>query len=270
MSTEPQENSEPEAPTPRPAGGKRKVIKKRVARKHRQEELEQPDEFMEAGGTLVDWIVDNRKVVTPILTVLFVSLFVGALMRSAGQGEREDASAALFDASAQLPEVENPFGAQLSLSGLSTESADNDERNQEIRSAAKALAAVAANFEGTPQAGLANIKAGAALSRIPDYEAALGHFVAAESGDGVVKRTATSGRAYTLASLGRYDEALPLFDSLVDQSAGAMKQQLLVDRAKLYETKGDDARAQELFRAFEAEYPDSPLLQDVKSRILEQ
>ena len=266
MSTETEEN-EPESPTPSPAGGKRKVIKKRVGRKHRQEELEQPDEFMEVGGTFVDWIVERRRIVGPLLGGAFAVLLIGALVQSSGQGNREDAAAALAVAAEKMPEVENPFGSQFSLSGLTEEPEDNTERDQEIRDSAALLSAVAKEFDGTPQAGIANIKAGAALSRIPDYEAALAHFVAAENADGVVGQTATSGRAYTLASLARYDEALPLFDSLVEKTSGAMKQQLLVDRAKVYETKGDTARAQELFRAFEAEYPDSPLLTDVKSRI---
>ena len=49
-----------------------------------------------------------------------------------------------------------------------------------------------------------------------------------------------------------------------------MKQQLMVDRAELYEAKGDSARAQELYVAFEAAFPDSQLLADIKSRITQK
>jgi hypothetical protein len=54
VSTDLTENSAPDAPEPPRPSGKRKVIKKRTPRKHRQEQLEQPDEFMEVGGTFVD------------------------------------------------------------------------------------------------------------------------------------------------------------------------------------------------------------------------
>lgn len=268
MSTEPIEN-DPQPSPEAPAGGpKRKVLKKRIPRKHRQEELEQPDEFMEVGGTVVDWLVAHRNVVVPAIGVVLVALLVGALLQSSDLGKREDASAALFLATAALPETTNAFAPTLSLSSLSVESKDDEENQDEaIREAAKGLGKVGDEFSGTPQAGIAHLRAGNALSRIPDYEAALVHFEAAEVAGGVVRETATSGRAYTLASLERYDEALPIFDQLIESAAGAMKQQLLVDRAKLYATKGDEARAQELYLAFVAEYPDSPLVRDVEPRI---
>ena len=268
MSTEPIENNPPPTPEPPTGGPKRKVIKKRIPRKHRQEELEQPDEFMEVGGTVVDWLINQRNVVGPLIGVVLVALLVGALLQSSELGNREDASAALFLATAELPEAPNAFSSTLSLSSLTAASQEDDEnQDQAIRKAAEGLGKVGAEFSGTPQAGIAHIRAGNALSRIPDYEAALAHFEAAEAAGGVVQATATSGRAYTLASLERYDEAIPVFEELLGSATGAMKQQLLVDRAKLYENKGDGARAQELYTAFVAEYPDSPLVRDVESRI---
>ena len=267
MSIEPTQNDQEPLPEEPPPGHKRKVIKKRIPRKHRQEELEQPDEFMEVGGTLVDWLVDRRRTVAPGIGLVLLALLVGALLQSAEVGQREEASAALFDATAKLPDTESPFGANLSLSSLGDAAKDEGNKDQEIRTAAEALALVGEEFSGTPQAGIANIRAANALSRIPDYEAALKHFEAAESSGGVVGLTAKSGRAYTLGSLERYDEAFPLFDELIDVSRGAMKQQLLVDRAKLYESKGDEARAQELYTAFASEYPDSPLSREIESRI---
>jgi tetratricopeptide (TPR) repeat protein len=249
VSTELTENPPPSSPESPQGGPKRKVIKKRIPRKHRQEELEQPDEFMEVGGTLVDWLVDRYRIVVPLL------------------GSREDASAALFDATAKLPDTESAFASTVSLSSLTGATEEDGNKDQEIRDAAQGLAQVGDEFAGTPQAGIAHIRAASALSRIPDYEGALTHFEAAESEGGVVGQTAKSGRAYTLASLERYDEALPIFDELIEASKGAMKQQLLVDRAKLHASKGDDARAQELYAAFVAEYPDSPLTPDIESRI---
>lgn len=268
MSTEPSENDPQPAPEVPTGGPKRKVLKKRIPRKHRQEELEQPDEFMEVGGTLVDWLVDRRKVVGPLIGAVLVALLIGALLQSSELSNREDASSALFSATAELPEATSAFASTLSLSSLSAASAEEEENQDEaIRKAAESLGKVGADFAGTPQAGIAHIRAGNALSRIPDYEAALGHFEAAEEAGGVVRETAMSGRAYTLSSLERYDEAIPVFEELLELATGAMKQQLMVDQAKLYANKGDDARAQELFTAFVAEYPDSPLVRDVESRI---
>ena len=273
MSNEPAENNEPTTPEVPTSGPKRKVLKKRVGYKQRQEELKEEiehDDFMEAGTTMVDWIIERGNVFGPLAAVLMVVLLAGGLMQSSDQGNREDASAALFKAASDLPESDNPFAQQFTLSSLTSSPEDDAEKNSKIRSAAQALGAVAEEHSGTPQAGIANVKAGHALSRIPDYEAALKHFEAAKDAEGVVGETARSGMAYTLASLSRYDEALSLFDGLVETSEGMMKQQLMVDRAKLYEAKGDSARAQELYVAFEAAFPDSQLLADVRSRITQQ
>jgi len=267
VSTELTENPPQPSPESPQGGPKRKVIKKRLPRKHRQEELEQPDEFMEVGGTLVDWLVDRYRIVVPLVGAALLALLVGALLQSSELGSREAASAALFDATAKLPDTESAFASTISLSSLGGATEEDGNKDQEIRDAAQGLAQVGDEFAGTPQAGIAHIRAASALSRIPDYEGALVHFEAAEPEGGVVGQTAKSGRAYTLASLERYDEALPVFDELIEVSKGAMKQQLLVDRAKLYASKGDDARAQELYSAFVAEYPDSPLTRDVEPRI---
>lgn len=269
MADEQTSNSPTDAPPPSSDGPRRKVIKKRQSRKHRQEELEQPDEFMEVGGTLVDWVVDNLRIVGPVLGIALLGLLIGALMQKSDVENRRDASAALYTAAKELPEAENPFGAPglSGLSGLSLETPDAGDKEEEIRAAVTGLAAVATEFEGTPQGGMAHIQAANALSRISAYDEALTHFEAAESSSGIVGRTAISGRAYTLASLKRYDEALPVFESLITQSSGGMKEQLLVDQAKLYEAKGDTARAKELYTSFEAQYPDSTLVSEVQARV---
>ncbi len=71
----------PSAPPPGDGGHKRKVIKKRVGHKHRQEELEQPDEFMEVGGTVVDWVIDNLRIVGPVLCFGLLALLVLAVLK---------------------------------------------------------------------------------------------------------------------------------------------------------------------------------------------
>ena len=71
--------TEPDAPEEAPAPSSpsnRPVLKKRVGRKKRHDELEQPDEFMEVGGTIVDWVIANGRSVGAVLAVGLAALLV--------------------------------------------------------------------------------------------------------------------------------------------------------------------------------------------------
>lgn len=248
-------------PKPAPsAPAKRPVIKKRVGTKKRREELDQPDEFVEAGTTVVDWVVANGKLVGSIVGAILLALLVYGVMERVGVGSREEAAEDLFEARKKLPEA----GPLLTLSPVSAKTPE--ERTAELDEAVAALAVVAADHKGTPQARIADLDAGAALYAADRYEEALTHFQAAEPGGGIIGLMAVGSRAATLESLGRNDEAIAAYAAVRSKAAGQMKEQAIIDLARVYAASGDVAKAKELYAEFETEFPDSSLLAEVQAK----
>lgn len=253
------ESTTPEPTPPPPAGRKRPVIKKRVGAKKRVEEIQQPDEFMEVGGTVVDWVVARRKPVGLVVGGILVALLVYGVMGRFDRSTRQDASEALFAAQRLLPETTSVS------SGLNVTLADPNSE-ADIAAAVAALDGVATEFKGTPQAALAQLEAGAALYRDGNYEAALPYFEAASKAKGTMGVLGSSSKASTLESLDRLDEAATAFEAVRSGSKAGTREQATIDLARVLVAKGDTARAGELYAEFETEFPDSAVLAEVQAK----
>ncbi len=238
---------------------RRPVIKKRRRRKDRQEELEQPDEFVEVGGTIVDWVLARGKPIGMALGGVLVLLLVWGVMEKVQSGDRLDAAEALYLAKKDLPGAAGP-----SAPGLGA--LDDAPRTGELDKAVTALGAVAAQHTGTPQAALASLHAGSALYREGRYEEALKHFEAATSCSGPAADFAVNAKAYALESLGRLDEAAPAFESVRSASKGGAREQATLDLARVYAASGKTDEARGLYEEFESEFPESVLLADAQAR----
>ena len=245
-------------------GTRRPVIKKRVGAKKRVEELEQPDEFMEVGGTVVDWVLANGKMVGAVVGGILVILLVWGLVQKIDRSSREEASADLYEAEKLLPGADS-LSPRLGPITISDEASD-EERQAKTADAVAALDAVISEHGRTPQANVARLDAGGALFRIGKYEEALGYFTEAARAKGAVGTFALGAKAATLESMERWDDAVPVYRSLRDRTAGPMKEQATIDLARVYESKGDFASARTLYVEFEGEFPDSLRLDEVQGK----
>ena len=204
--------TEPDAPEEAPAPSSpsnRPVLKKRVGRKKRHDELEQPDEFMEVGGTIVDWVIANGRSVGAVLAVGLAALLVMGVMEKSQQGTRTDASAALYEARKLVPNTGITFSRGQLLPAVD----DQEELATKTAEAVAAFDEIIAQFQGTPQGTVANLEAGSALYRIGKHEEALVYFQKAADGEGDVGLLATSSKGTALESLERYEDAAVAYES---------------------------------------------------------
>jgi hypothetical protein len=261
----PQPSDEPGDDRKSPITNKRSVLKKRRSRKERHEEIGQPDEFVEVGGTLIDWLVERGKVVSIILGVILLALLVGGIQRKTSDSNRAEAASALFQARQLLPTT-----STTSLSGgLSFDLPDDladGERVEKTEAAVASLETVVADFQGTPQAAQAGVLAGQALFGIGDFGRALLFVEAAADARGVVGQRAQNVQGFALLALNRAPEAVTVFAALRDASQGESRARATVHLGTAHEAAGDMESARGIYTLFEEEFPDSALLPEVKSR----
>lgn len=243
---------------------RRPVIKKRVSRKTRQEELEQPDEFIEVGGTLIDWIIERGKVVSSLVVGLLVVLVIWAAVKQNQSSSREEAAADLYDAAAELPSQSNQAlgGISLALSAP-----DDSENEAKTAKAISALDSVIAEHSGTPQAHQARMTAGRALYDQGSFEQALAYFDAAKEADGLVGIRASNARAHTLAALARHEDAAAEYELLRAATENSMREAATLGLARSYEAAGQSAKAIDIYTQFQTDFPDSEHTQDVLARV---
>ena len=245
-------------------GTRRPVIKKRVGAKKRREELEQPDEFMEVGGTIVDWVLANGKMVGGVVGAVLVILLIWGLVQKLDHSGRENASAALYEAEKLLPGAD-ALSPRLGPITLSSDASD-EELAARTADAVVALDTVIAEHGRTPQANVARLDAGGALFRVGKYEEALVYFAEAARAKGAVGTFALGAKAATLESLERWDEAATEYRTLRGRTSGPMKEQATIDLARVHESQGDFAGARTLYGEFEGEFPDSLRLDEIQAK----
>ncbi len=266
---------EPAAPGPDPGeesgiggGGipaRRPVIKKRRSRKERHEDLAQPDEFVEVGGTIVDWLVARGKLVGIVVGVVLLSLLVGAVNRKMSATTEAEASGKLFQARQLMPaKIATPLGGGVSFD--LSDGADDATRLAKTQESVKHLEGVAQDFGGTPQASQARVLAGQALYDLGEYERALVFLDAAAKARGIAGERARNLRGFTLLALDRAPEAVTVFAELRDESSGGSKAFATMNLAAAHEAAGDTDKAGGVYALFEAEFPDSDLLSEVQVR----
>ena len=248
-----------------PLAVQRPVIKKRRSRKERHEEIAQPDEFVEVGGTIIDWLMERGKAVAIILGLVLLALMVGGVQRSLDSSKQSEAAAALFQARELLPSTANT-----ALSGGVSfdipDSPDDEQRHLAIESAVAGFEAVTTEFSGTPQADQARVLAGQSLYGIGEYERALVFVEAASRASGVAGERAQSLCGASLLALKRASEAVTVYSALRDHTVGATRARATMDLGAAHEAAGDVEAARGIYTLFEEEFPDSDLLAEVKSR----
>jgi tetratricopeptide (TPR) repeat protein len=249
---------EPEAPAP-PAST-RPVIKKRTRRKERQEELQQPDEFIEVGGSVVDWVLERGQYFGIAVGVVLLIVLVYGVAGRMQSNTRAQAAEAYYVARTELPS--GGAGSLLSL----TLGNSKDEDAKKLAEAQAKFDSLFSEYGSTPQSAMAALELASAHYQAGNYDKALTYYDQAASAGGHVGSLAGSGRAYTLESLERWDEAAAAFGAIRDGSAGEVKAQATLDLARVHEGKGDLDKARELYTAFETEFPDSLLLPDAQAR----
>jgi len=249
-----------------PIGGKRPTIKKRRSRKERHEDLGQPDEFVEVGGTIVDWLVERRKVVGVVLGVLLVGLLIGGIQRKMDSSTQAEASASLFQARELLPSTSStPLTGGLSFD-LPDDLGDA-ERRTKVEAAVTGFEGVLKDFRGTPQADQARVLAAKALFGIGEYERALVFAEAATKADGIAGERAQDLQGFTLLALDRAPEAVKVFEGLRDDTSGASRARATLNLGTAHEAAGDVESARGVYTLFAEEFPDSDLLDEVQSRV---
>ena len=247
-------------PPARGGGRRRPVIKKRTKRKEVVEELQEPDEFMEKGTSVVDWLLDHGKTILVSVAVVFVLIIIWTIVDSSRQAKQAEAAEALHLAQKELP-AGRSVGPNLQMDFSSPADAASDAK------AVAALDKVIAEYDGTPQAQMARVDAAAIKFKAGDYAAAAAYYEAAADAKGLIGDRVALGKAAALEAQEKYDEALGVLTRLRDRSRGDVKEQALVDMARVHEAKGDFEGARGIYAGFVAEFPDSLRLPQVQARI---
>lgn len=255
--TDPQTEDPATAASPKPPraprGHRRPVIKRKVKRKEREEELQAPDEFQERGLTVVDWVLERWRIFAGAIGIVLLGVAVMALLDRAEDGRHEAAAGALAEALLELPDVTG-FDADLS------------EKTEDVDKALAALDGIIAEHSGTPQADQASVEAGNAAYRTGDYERALAYYDAATGAEGLSGQLAQNGAGYALEALERFADSATRFEAVHKSAEGNAKQQAAVDLGRAYEAAGESAKAAALYAAFETEFPDSSRLADMQAK----
>jgi len=251
--------AEEEAPAPKPTSN-RPVIKRRIRRKDRQEELKQPDEFIEVGGSVVDWVTERGHYFGIAIGVVLVMVLIYGVVGKMQAGKAADAAESYYLARTELPSG----GGINSLLNITLSSGDEDA--SKLAAAQTKFDELFANHGKSAQASMAALELASAYYKAGDYERALTYYAQASEAKGYVADLADQGSAYTLESLQKWDEAAAAFTAIREGSAGEQKAQATLDLARVYEGKGDTAKATELYQQFEVEFPDSLLLPDAQAR----
>lgn len=246
---------------------RRPVIKKRRSRKERHEDLAQPDEFVEVGGTFIDWLMERGKFVAIVSVLILLTLAGSAIHRKMSFTEQAEAASHLFKAKKLLP---SSSGTQSSLGGgLSFnlgDTGDEDDKRSKTEAAVKGLEAVSKDYRGTPQSRQAQVLAGRALYNIGEYERALVFLDDAATSQDLMGDRAKDLRGFTLLALDRAPEAVTVFSMLRDTTSGGTRAYATMHLAAAHEATGDMEKARGVYELFETEFPDSDLLPEVQAR----
>ncbi len=213
-----------------------------------------PDEFQEVGTTIVDWIVQHSRPIGTAFGIILVGLVIGGVMQSQRTDARDSAAGALFAAMTERPDLS------------ATDALLTDDAKKKAADTIQKLDAVAAEHGGTPQADQARVEAAALAASLGEFDKALVYLDQAKERKGVIGEAARTARASVLESLSRLDDTVVALEELRTTALGAAKEQATVDLARVYEAKGDKAKAKALYDQFSTEFPDSLLLPDVQSR----
>jgi len=245
--------------------GARPLIKKRRSRKERHEDLAQPDEFVEVGGTFIDWLIEHGKLVLFVVALVLIGLSVSAIQRQMSSTQQAEAASVLFQAKRLMPsKTLSPLGGGLSLN-LSGSGNEEDNRSK-IEASVKGFEAVSKDFSGTPQARQAQVLAGQALYDIGEYERALVFLDEAAVAQDLIGERAEHLRGFTLLALDRAPEAVTVFSQLRDKTDGGSRAYATMHLAAAHEAAGDMEQARGVYELFETEFPDSDLLSEVQAR----
>jgi tetratricopeptide (TPR) repeat protein len=229
------------------------VIKRRVKRKERVEELETPDEFQERGRPVVDWVLAKWRFIAGAVGAALLGLAVFGLLGRAENNRNAFAAGELAEALLKLPDV-GGFNPDLS------------DEAPEVAAVLVELDKVIAGHGGSPQANQARVEAGNVAYRSGDYETALSYYDAAVKAPGLAGRLASTGAGYSLEALERFDEAATRFEALKKSTADKSKEQAMVNLGRVYEAAGQSDKAAAVYAEFETEFPDSSRLADVQAR----
>ena len=239
------------------------VYAKRKNKRSKSTEAERPreEEIRGIADRFVNAIVVRWKPIGG--AILGVAVILGSISAyDAAHASKENSAAALlYDAEAELPDA-----AGFAISALD---ADEESRRAEQRAAAiPEFQKVLDEHGNTVGADIANLEMGHVLLESGDVEGAAARYgQAAESKSRMVKLLATSAHATALESLGRNEEAVQALRVLATEGSGAIKEYAYVDLIRVQEISGDVDGALATAREFEIELPDSPLLDEVQSRI---
>jgi predicted negative regulator of RcsB-dependent stress response len=210
-----------------------------------RKELKSPDAFQEKANSLVGFINENARTVAAILAVLF-ALGIGYAAYSSWKDNRADeASSAFFSArknlQAQLQKTTNQNWQSMAAAGLS-----------DVEKVAQKYSGTQAGFESNLILGDTYFEHGQAAKAAEYYNSAL------KSARGQTQKAmAQYALGYALENEKKYDEAIDAMRGVVSTGNKAFKGEALMALARLYELKGDKAKAIEQYDLVSKELPNS-------------
>lgn len=240
-----------------------------MAQKLHKRDLQGPDKFQKEAGGLLDWMHEHPKEVALGGGALLVLILVIGLVF--GGGRRHEANGqAGADLAAALELVDRPVGTAGGAQGEGAEKPFTTEAEKQ-QAIAQALTDVRTKHAGTQTAIAAALPLADAQFKLGKYDEALAlydEYLGKAPAGAELRFLALEGRAQTLEAQGKTDDAIQAWDKLAEQ-APAYKDRALYGKGRLLEKqqKWDDARA--AYQSVEKDFPNGAMARLAAERLAE-
>jgi len=241
-----------------------------VAKKTRKQLLKEQDAFLQAASSSAEWFQENRGKVIALSVAGFC--LIAAVWGGAEYIRHRDGRA-----SELLQNALKYWDAEVVAEGADIQAepegdpptfATADAKHQTI---IQELAAVSGYAAGTGVDQLAQFYMAEEHYRSGDKQSALKAFkglLLSLGEDDNLTFLAVERTAYLQEELGQVDEAIATLKRVANRQGRFYADYTAYHQARLYQTKGDSDRAQNILEKIEKDYPESPAREQVKSRLV--
>ena len=215
--------------------------------------VERTDEFISMTGKVVNWCRDHEKQLytAGVIAALVIVIITGW---SVFATRTENKASSMFSsAQAKYTTILNRSDAKEAAAATNTEFKN-----------------VAEEYPRTDAGRLANAMAGQTAFDSGNYDEAIQWWekaLKAMGGDPLEKSRVLLGLGYAYEQKGDHDNAVKMFQQVLDMKMGLGKEDASLSLARLYEAMGDTPKSTQAYEKFVADFPDSAFAQMAKEKL---